>query len=103
MSKKKLATKQSDTLNPMDPTLMKAFMSGRDAGFKTGKIEGLSDMMVMFSDWIEEMDQHVKGIGPQRKIEIELYLAQCIKRAVDANKLKDVSITIHKEPKGLTK
>lgn len=83
----------------MDPTLMKAFMSGRDAGYKTGKIEGLSEMMVMFSDWIEEIDQHVKGIGHTRKIEIELYLAQCIKKAVDAKKMDGVSIEIYKEPK----
>jgi flagellar biosynthesis/type III secretory pathway protein FliH len=88
MGKKKkmkvsVQTKQAPT---MDPLLIKSFARGREAGMREGKIEGkidgMSEMMNLFHEWTEDMDKHVKGVGPVIKQEITLYFANCIKEQI---------------------
>lgn len=83
---------------PMNPSLMKAFVKGRDAGFQSGKqegkVEGLAEMMMLFSEWTEVMDQHIKGIGPKKKMEIQLFFADRIKESIQKNKLNNGKVEI---------
>lgn len=76
----------------MDPVLMKAYMSGRSQGIIEGNMEGMAAVFVLFNTWIEEIDQHIKGIGPKTKIEIEKYLADCIKKAVENKRIEGARI-----------
>ena len=83
-------TMEANAPNPMDPGLMKAFVRGREAGYKEGKQDGLADMMVLFNGWIVDMDKHVKGVGPKTNENIQVYLGECIRNAIEKNKLNAV-------------
>ena len=88
--KKEKAALQTGTLAAakkpplMDPVLIKAYTSGRSVGEKEGRVNGAADMMMLFNKWIQEIDQHVKGIGPKKKLEIEKYLGDRIKETIEA-------------------
>ena len=82
---------------PMDKNAMEVFMRGRNAGYESGKadgkMEGLVEMMVMFNDWLDVMDQHVAGIGPRTKEKIGMYFGDCIKEAIEKTKqIENISI-----------
>lgn len=73
---------------PMDPALIKSFASGRKSGYQ----EGLAKGFLLQNDWIQEIDKHVKGIGPKKKLEIEKYFADRLKAAIQDKQIEDVEI-----------
>lgn len=68
----------------MDPVLIEAYVRGRTVGIKEGKVDGIAEIMTLFDQWIDEID--IKGIGPQRKLEIQMYFADRIKESINKNK-----------------
>lgn len=80
--------KKEKTLQPqaMNPVLMEAFIRGRNAGEKTGKVDGYAEAMTKYHVWTDEIDQHVKGIGPKMKAQIEEYYAKRIQENIEKNK-----------------
>lgn len=81
----------------MDPTLIKAYTRGRDIGYRDGRVEGAAEVFMLFSEFVEDIDKHVKGIGPKTKIDIELYLANKIKETVEGKNIDSANITILKD------
>lgn len=80
--------------SPMDPALMEAFTRGRNSGYKNGKVEGLAEMMQLFDKWVDEIETHVKGIGPKTKMEIQYYFAERIKTSVEEKQILNGEIEI---------
>jgi hypothetical protein len=70
----------------MDPVLIKAFVSGRESGIKEGKVDGIAEIIMKYDLWTEEMDQHIKGVGPVTKQAIREYFAERIRETIEQNK-----------------
>lgn len=81
----------------MDPKLIEAYTKGRSVGLHEGKVEGVAETMTLFDKWIDEIDQHIKGIGPKKKLEIEMYLGDRIKEVINNNKMKSVTGKVIKD------
>ncbi|PGQ88316.1 hypothetical protein [Priestia megaterium] len=86
----------------MDPALIKAYTSGRkigvmqghEEGIKEGRVQGAAELMVLFNKWVQEIEQHVKGIGPKTKLDIETYFGNRIKESVEEKRITSAKITI---------
>lgn len=72
----------------MDPKLVEAYVRGRNVGEKQGKIEGYERAIMMFNDWIEEIDKQAPGIGPKTKLAILEYIASKMHETINKNKNK---------------
>ena len=51
---------------------------------KEGKAQGIEEMIILFSQWTEEVSEHVKGIGDKKQADITMYFAECLKTYVDS-------------------
>lgn len=75
----------------IQPHLLKMIDTARRVGFEEGKrqaarqskIEGMSELMISMQTWTNEIDQHVKGIGPKNKELIMFYYAERIKELIE--------------------
>lgn len=75
----------------IQPQLMKMMETARKMGYEEGKkqaalqskIEGMSELMISIQTWTNEIDQHVKGIGPKNKELIMFYYAERIKELIE--------------------
>lgn len=85
MGKKSRLKKQRTSEQPvskpalMDPVLIKAYTRGRQVGYKEGSVDGAAQAMMLFNEWLQVIDDHVKGIGPKKKTEIEKYFSDRLK------------------------
>lgn len=70
----------------MDSTLVEAYVRGRNVGEKQGKIDGYAEAITNYHVWTEDIDKHVKGIGPKMKMAIEEYFAIKMQETIDKNK-----------------
>jgi hypothetical protein len=72
----------------MEMKLVEAYERGRNVGIKEGKAEGIAEIMMKYHNWAEEIDKHVKGIGPATKLAIIQYFAERIQESIEKNKSK---------------
>lgn len=96
--KKQRQEKTAPKLPPkISPELIEAYTRGRAVGEKEGRTDGAAEVMILFNGWLQEIDQHVKGIGPKKKLELEKYFANRLRETVAGNKLKSAQMTIVKD------
>lgn len=65
----------------ISPELIEAYVRGR----KIGVVDGFSEAMTNYHTWTDEIDKHVKGIGPGIKALIEEYFANRIRESINKN------------------
>lgn len=90
----------------MDPTLIKAYTSGRrigvregiDQGIKEGRVQGAAELMVLFNKWVQEIDEHVNRIGPKTKLDIQTYFGDRIRESVEQNRITSAKISFEDLP-----
>lgn len=95
--KQQMVKQQQQQPPLMSPELIKAYTRGRAVGEREGRVEGAAEVMLMFNGFIESIDEHVKGIGPKTKIEIEKYLADRIKDTIENHQLQSAKVRLLKD------